>query len=273
MPYSHTLSAQPQFDIEDAPLADSFSDFGEDDDGPFIVAPPPTPDIPEPECRPIARRITVVIRPPTPEGREEDYIEDAYAKLMDGPPRPLEYGEEDEEEDEAWGGDMAEDGDVDEDDDGDEEDSKNEDEEDDKDEDEHKDEVAPEKYVQHRTRIPLGIVPFDTSYRSTSPLSDSLSPPETPSPPATPSPPDSPNAHALHGFLPRHPPIEFAFYDEMRGQGVQLSQLSENPEWSAKLMVKPDERVFWKYGLAKARLCCSVRQLSSLWCIPSSCAL
>ena len=107
----------------------------------------------------------------------------------------------------------------------------------------------------------MGQVPFITTYRSQTPLSDSLSPPETPSPPATPSPPDSPNAHAPHCLLPRHAPIEFAFYDEMRGQGVRLSRLRDAPEWSARAMVKPDERVFWKYGLAKVRLCCSVSPL------------
>lgn len=221
-------------------MVDAYSDCEVDDDGPFIVAPPPTPDIPEPECCLTARRNTVAIRPPTPDDWEDEDTEDAYATYMDGPHVPPE--------DEAGDGDTEDKGD----------------EVEDEEEEEYEDEeVAPAGYVMKWTHTARDEVPFARSCRSDSSLSDSLSPPETPSPPVSPNPPGSLSLHASHCSLTWFTPIEFAFYNEMRGQGIQLSQLCENPEQSANLMVQPDERVFWKHGLFRARLCCSVRQLSS----------
>lgn len=270
-PYTGALSAQPHRRRDNASTDDSYSDFsGEDDEGPFIVAPPPTPDIPEPECRPKARRITIALRPPTPEPwtDEEEFAEDADATLVDRPYTTLQVNVEDDgKANDKVDVEIEAELDENEKEEGEGEENWREEVQVDKgeyeSEGEGKDGPDPQAYVVHRTRIPMGQVPFVTTYRSQTPLSDSLSPPETPSPPATPSPPDSPNAHTPHCLLPRHAPIEFAFYDEMRGQGVQLSRLRDEPEWSAKAMVKPDERVFWKYGLAKVRLCCSVRRLSS----------
>ena len=259
-PYTNALSAQPHCGRDDA-----YSDFsGEDDEGPFIIAPPPTPDIPEPECRPKARRITIALRPPTPEpwADDEEFTKDADTTLVDQP--CIIFKDKVEDEDKAeHREDVKAETEIEDENEEDEEEYRSEEVEVPESEDEGEDSSDPQAHIVYRTRIPMGQVPFITTYRSQTPLSDSLSPPETPSPPATPSPPDSPNAHAPHCLLPRHAPIEFAFYDEMRRQGVQLSRLRDEPEWSAKAMVKPDERVFWKYGLAKARLCCSVRRLPS----------
>ena len=177
-PYMDALSAQPHCRRDNASTDNSYSDFSsEDDEGPFIIAPAPTPDIPELEFYPRARRITIALRPPTPGpwSEEEECTEDADATLVDGPYTPLKG--EDEDKDEAQGKvdvDAEEEGaseNGDEEVDESEEDESEEESEVDSDDDDS-DAPDPQAPIIYRTRIPMGQVPFITTYRSQTPLSD-----------------------------------------------------------------------------------------------------
>ena len=103
----------------------------------------------------------------------------------------------------------------------------------------------------------------------------------------------SPDWIAPHILLPTHPRVEligirdidtrlredpdvvgtntpyFPLYEQLssllrRDAFPNLRYVRDMSEESHRMrMVQPDERVFWKHGLFRARLCCSVRQLSS----------